>query len=84
MVQKLGLIGFVFFEPEGGFIFIILYSKQVCINLDLSEIGFVLHNLLIAAKTQRCKGAEAQRHTERTILNLKCGILNRIMFRSAD
>jgi len=31
----------------------------------------------------RCKGAEAQRHKEWTILNLIFGILNRIMFRSA-
>jgi len=27
---KLGLFGFVFLEPEGGFIFIILYNIYVC------------------------------------------------------
>ena len=30
--RELGLIGFVFLEPEGGFIFIILCGKDGCIR----------------------------------------------------
>jgi len=30
-----GLIGFVLFEPEGGFIFIILCNKDVCVHFGL-------------------------------------------------
>jgi hypothetical protein len=41
---KLALIGFVFPEPEGGFIFIILCDKDICVHPGFSEIGFVLHN----------------------------------------
>jgi len=38
---KLALFGFVLFEPEGGFIFIILCDKNICVHFGFSEIGFV-------------------------------------------
>jgi len=37
---KLGLIGFVFLEPEGGFIFIIPCRIEVYFHFGFSEIGF--------------------------------------------
>ncbi len=43
MVQKLGLFGFVFLEPEGGVIFICLCVIDIYVHFGLSEIGFVLH-----------------------------------------
>ena len=41
--RKLALFGFVFLEPEGDFIFIILCEIEGCIHFVVGEIGFVLH-----------------------------------------
>ena len=42
--MKLALFGFVFWEPEGDFIFIILCEIKGCVHFVVSEIGFVLHS----------------------------------------
>jgi len=40
---KLALIGFVFLDSEGGFIFIILCNIGAYTHFGFLEIGFVLH-----------------------------------------
>ena len=46
----LGLIGFVFQDSESGFIFIILFDKDVYVHFGFSEIGFELGLFFWTAK----------------------------------
>ena len=48
---KLALIGFVLFEPESGFIFIILCYKIRYVHFGFSEIGFELGLFFRTAKS---------------------------------
>ena len=49
----MGLIGFVFSVSAKPFIFIILCVILAYVHLAFKQIGFVLHNLLIAYGVQR-------------------------------
>ena len=44
------MFGFVFLEPEDDLIFIILCINEVYVNLNIQQIGFVLHKYSTATE----------------------------------